>query len=79
MTIVALTPAIVPDLAKQDLAPILEARPQIAQELSRARAQRQAAGRVIASAKPGKTEPTRNLSDWFFERMRKLFDLSSGQ
>jgi CRP-like cAMP-binding protein len=39
-------PSTVYELAKTDLAPILEARPQIAQELSRALAQRQARGNI---------------------------------
>jgi small-conductance mechanosensitive channel/CRP-like cAMP-binding protein len=77
-TITALTPATVYELSKVDLAPILEARPQVAQELSHALAQRQAAGRIIATDELGNTEATRHLSDWFSERIHRLFDLRRG-
>ncbi len=75
--ITALAPSTVYELAKTDLAPILEARPQIAQELSRALAQRQAAGRALTTAELDKTEATRRLSTWFSERIHKLFELTS--
>jgi hypothetical protein len=68
---------VVYELPKKDLAPILEARPQVAHELSRALAQRQAAGRMISSAERGTREPTVNASRWFTERLQKLFDLRS--
>ncbi len=45
----ALVPTTVFELSKDDLAPILEARPSVAQELCRALAQRQAAGELVAS------------------------------
>ena len=77
--ITALAPSIVYELAKNDLAPVLEARPQIAQELSHALAQRQAAGRAVVTAKLGKTEPTKRLSAWFSERMHDLFELGSAK
>jgi len=76
-SITALAPATVYELAKTDLAPILEARPQIAQELSRALAQQQDAGRALARAERDKTEATRRLSTWFVERIHKLFELTS--
>jgi len=75
--IITLAPSTVYELAKTDLAPILEARPQIAQELSRALARRQAAGRALATAELDKTEVTRRLSTWFSERIHKLFELTS--
>ena len=67
--ITALTPTVVYELPKKDLAPILEARPQVAHELSRALAQRQAAGRMVSR------EPTANASHWFSERLQQLFKL----
>jgi small-conductance mechanosensitive channel len=73
--ITALTPAVIYALSKADLAPVLEARPQVAQELCHALAQRQAAGRIIGAAELGKATSTRNLSSWFSERVRKIFDL----
>ncbi|HSY89551.1 MAG TPA: mechanosensitive ion channel family protein [Verrucomicrobiae bacterium] len=75
--ITALTPTVVYELPKKDLAPILEARPQVAHELSRALAQRQAAGRMVSSAERGTSEPTANASRWFTERLQKLFNLRS--
>ena len=75
--ITALAPSTVYEFAKTDLAPILEARPQIAQELSRALAQQQVAGRALATAELNKTEATRKLSTWFSEHIHKLFELTS--
>jgi len=77
-TITTLTPVTIYELSRADLAPILEARPQVAQELSYALARRQAAGRAMAEAEPGKTESTRHLSDWFSERLHRIFDLDRG-
>ena len=77
-TITALTPATVYELPKAELAPILEARPQVAQELCHELALRQAAGRTIAAAELGKTQSTRHLSNWFSQRIRLLFDLGNG-
>jgi len=77
-TITALTPGTVYELPKVVLAPILEARPEIAQELSHALAQRQAAGRIMVTDALGNTEATRHLSDWFSERIHRLFDLRRG-
>jgi signal-transduction protein with cAMP-binding, CBS, and nucleotidyltransferase domain len=71
----ALAPSIVYELTKDDLAPILAARHEIAQELSRALARRQAAGRSIVPADIGKAEPTAALSRWFSERIHRLFEL----
>jgi CRP-like cAMP-binding protein len=76
-SVTALAPSTVYELAKTDLAPILEARPQIAQELSRALAQRQNAGRALAAAEHDKTEVKGRLSAWFSERIHELFDLRS--
>ncbi len=75
----ALVPAIVYELAKDDLAPILEARPPIAQELCRALARRQAAGQLIASAEIDKTVPANRVASWFSDRLHRLFDLTSAQ
>jgi CRP-like cAMP-binding protein len=75
--ITALAPSTVYELAKTDLAPILEARPEIAQELSRALAQQQAASRALAPAELDETEGKSRLSTWFSERIHKLFELTS--
>jgi small-conductance mechanosensitive channel len=76
-TITALTPSIVYELTKQDLAPILQDRRQFAQELGRALAQRQALGRAVVTGEPHTTLPTANLSTWFSERIHQLFELTS--
>jgi small-conductance mechanosensitive channel/CRP-like cAMP-binding protein len=76
-SVTALASSTVYELAKRDLAPILEARPQIAQELSRALAQQQNAGRALAAAEHDKTEVKGRLSAWFSERIHELFDLRS--
>jgi len=74
VTITALAPSIVYELAKKDLAPILQARPQFAHELSRVLAQRQATGRAVATAERAATESTTGLSTWFSDRFHKLFE-----
>ncbi len=71
----ALAPSTVYELTKRDLAPVLEARPQIAQELSRALAQQQNAGRALAAVERDETEEKGKLSTWFSERIHDLFDL----
>ena len=73
--ITALTSSVAYELPKKDLAPILEARPQVAHEFSRVLAERQAAGRTVASAEPGTSPPAANMSHWFTERLQKLFNL----
>jgi small-conductance mechanosensitive channel/CRP-like cAMP-binding protein len=75
-TITALTPVVTYELSKQDLAPFLEARPQFAHDLSRALAQRLAAGRSIAETELTSEIPKRSLGAWFSERIHHLFDLA---
>jgi small-conductance mechanosensitive channel len=77
--ITALVPTAVYELAKADLTPILEARPQVAQELCRALARRQAAGRLIASAELDERVPAHRLTTWFSDRIHKLFDLANAE
>jgi small-conductance mechanosensitive channel/CRP-like cAMP-binding protein len=77
--ITALTHAMVYELAKEELAPILEARPQVAHELSRVLARRQATGRLTASAELGETVPTNRLTAWFSERLHRLHALSDAK
>jgi len=77
-TITALTAATVYELPKADLAPVLKARPEVAKELSRALAQRQAAGRTIAVAELGNKDSAGYLTNWFSERIHKMFHLGTG-
>jgi small-conductance mechanosensitive channel len=78
-TITALTAVTMYELTKEDLAPILKARPQVAHELCRVLAQRQAAGRAIAAVELDKAVPTRNVTKWFSERIHELFELHDAQ
>jgi CRP-like cAMP-binding protein len=72
--ITALTPVVLYELAKADLTPLLEARPQVAQDLSHELAQRQAESHTVAAVEPGGAEPSTNMSAWFYAQLRKLFD-----
>ena len=74
--ITALAPSTVYELTKADLRPILEARPEIAQELSRAMAQRLEAGRGLTTVELDKTVPARGSSAWLSMQMHRLFELS---
>src|SRR6516164_10502094 len=70
-----LAPTTVYELAKADLTPILEARPQVAQELCRALARRQAAGQLSASAELAEEIQTHRLTDWFSDRIHRLYSI----
>ena len=76
VTISALVPTIVYELSKGDLAPTLEARPTVAQELCRVLAQRQAAGELVASPEFDASFPPNRVATWFSDRFHKLFDLA---
>jgi small-conductance mechanosensitive channel/CRP-like cAMP-binding protein len=73
----ALIATTVYELAKADLAPILDARPQVAQELCRALARRQAG--VSVSAEVDHAVPSHNVSKWFMERLHRLYDVVSAK
>ena len=73
----ALMPATVYELAKDDLSPLLEARPEVAQELCRALAQRQAAGHLVASTELAEAVPANRLTTWFSQRLHRLYDMAN--
>jgi small-conductance mechanosensitive channel/CRP-like cAMP-binding protein len=75
-SLTALTPTITYELAKADLAPILEARPEVAQELGRALARRQAAGRSTAGTELDHL-PTSGLTNWFSDRIHRLYRIAN--
>ena len=79
VTITALTPVIVYELTKADLAPILEARPEVSQNLCRALARRQAAGRSTAAAEMDRTVPAHRLSGWFSDQLRRLYEIANAE
>jgi small-conductance mechanosensitive channel len=70
----ALVPVTTYELAKDDLAPVLEARPDLSHELCRALAKRQAAGQLIASPEIDKSEPISRVALWFSDRLHRLLD-----
>ena len=76
VTIKALVPVTTYELAKEDLGPVLEARPDVSQELCRALARRQQAGQLIASPGIDATLPANRVSAWFSDRLHRLFDLA---
>jgi small-conductance mechanosensitive channel len=69
----ALIPTTVYELSKADLTPILEAQPQASQELCRALARRQAAGQLSASPELDENIPKHRLTDWFADRLHRLY------
>jgi small-conductance mechanosensitive channel/CRP-like cAMP-binding protein len=71
----ALVPVTVYELAKADLTPILEARPPVAQELCRTLARLQAAGRLSASPELEESVPKHRLTDWFSDRIHRLYNV----
>ena len=64
--ITALAPSTVYELAKADLRPVLEARPEIAQELSRAMAQRLEASGGLTTVELDTTVPTEGIERLVF-------------
>ena len=76
-TLKALVPVTIYELAKEDLAPVLEARPEVAHELSRALARRQAAGQLVSSTIIDNTVPPRRVAAWFSDRLHRLFELAN--
>jgi small-conductance mechanosensitive channel len=72
----ALIPTTIYELAKADLTPFLESRPQVAQELCRTLARLQAAGRLVASHELDESVPRHRLTSWFSERIHRLYDVA---
>jgi small-conductance mechanosensitive channel/CRP-like cAMP-binding protein len=77
-TLRALTPVTTYELAKEDLAPVLEARPEVSQGLCRALARRQAVGQLLTSPEIDQTPPSR-VASWFSERLHRLFDPAAAE
>ena len=74
----AIIPATVYEVKKDDLSPILEARPEVSQGLCRALARRQAAGQ-LASGELTDAVPMNRLTTWFSERLHRLYDIASAE
>src|SRR5262245_20914705 len=75
----ALLPATIYELAKDDLSPLLEARPEVAHALCQALARRQSLGQLVASTELAETVPAHRLTTWFSERLHRLYDLASAE
>ena len=75
----ALIPATVYELANEDLSPILEARPEVGQELCRALARRQAAGQLDCLGRARERVPAHRLTSWFSERIHRLYDIANAK
>jgi small-conductance mechanosensitive channel len=75
--IVALTPVTLYELAKAELARIVETRPEVAHELAGAMARRQAAGLTVGPAEVDDDVPLHRLTNWFTARLQRLHDVSN--
>jgi small-conductance mechanosensitive channel len=75
----ALTPVVTYELTKADLAPVLEAQPQVAHELSRIIALRIARSRLAGAPEVDESVPTHQLGEWFLDRLHRLFNLSTAE
>jgi small-conductance mechanosensitive channel len=75
----ALVPVVTYELTKDDLAPILEARPEVAHELSRVLAIRVAGSRLAGSSEVDESVPNHQLGAWFFQRLHRLFNLAAAK
>lgn len=75
--ITALSSGIVYEMKQADLASILEARPQVAKELSQALARHMAAGRCVGASDLAGHVQRQGMSIWFFERIHRLFELKA--
>jgi CRP-like cAMP-binding protein len=78
-TVKALAAATTYELSKGDLAPVLEARPEVSTELCRALARRQAAGQLLASTELDNSVPPSRVAAWFSDRLHRLFDLATAE
>lgn len=72
----AVTAAVVYEIAKADLAPILKERPAIAQELGQILARREAAGEARMEQDAGPELPNDRLAARLAERVRSFFGLT---
>jgi hypothetical protein len=67
------------ELSKEDLAHVLEARPEVSIELCRALALRQAAGKLLVSTEIDNGVAPGRVAAWFSDRLHCLFDLATAE
>ncbi len=65
------------ELKKEDLAPILEARSTVTQELGCELARRRVSGQMIALPDMDEAVPGNSVAGWFSDQLRKLFNLAN--
>jgi small-conductance mechanosensitive channel/CRP-like cAMP-binding protein len=78
-TLKALAPVTIYELGKDDLAPVLEARPEVSHDLCQALARRHAMLQLIASPDIDKSLPPSRVAAWFSDRLHRLFDLAGAE
>jgi small-conductance mechanosensitive channel/CRP-like cAMP-binding protein len=78
-TLKALAPVTTYELQKEDLVPVLEARPDVSHELCQALARRQALGQLIASPDIDQNLPLSRVAAWFSDRLHRLFDRAAAE
>ena len=71
----ALVPTTVYELAKADLTPILEARPPVAQELLPGTGPDAGRGSLERRAELDASVPKHRLTDWFSDRLHRLYNV----
>ena len=77
VTLKALTPVTTHELAKEHLAPVIDARPDFSDELCHVLAQHQALGRLVATDEIDKNLPPSHLAAWFSDRLHRLVDFAT--
>jgi small-conductance mechanosensitive channel/CRP-like cAMP-binding protein len=79
VTITARTPVTTYELSKDNLASVVEARPEVSQAMCRALARRQAAGQLLSVPDTVASEPVSGVAAWFSVRLHRLFDLAQAE
>jgi small-conductance mechanosensitive channel/CRP-like cAMP-binding protein len=79
LTLRALTPVTRYELAKEHLAPLIDARPDFSDELCHVLAQYQAIGRLVDTDEIDKSLPLSHLAAWFSDRLHRLVDFANAE
>jgi CRP-like cAMP-binding protein len=75
--VTALTRAVIYQLDKADLTPLLKSRPEIGQQMCHLLSQQQDSLRKLNTEIPVPVDGERTLLDWLRDGMRKLHELTS--
>jgi len=79
VTLKALTPVTTYELAKEHLAPLINARPDFSDELGHVLALHQAIGRLVAAEEMDKSPPPSDLAAWFSDQLHRLVDFANAE